>query len=334
MPLTALVLSVPARIGGLFGVKVFIATVSSLNVLMIMYLSFLLSPTRRTVVISGLISAFYPHFVYYSGLVVSEGLFLFFLTLFFVTLFTISNRPDKTTDSIIIGIIAGICHLTRPTILYFVPVFILFHSLAYQKQKFLRGILFLISFCVVISPWVMRNYSHFGEIVITTSSSGQVLWEGNNPWNKSGGVASAEWPYNDNLPSNLNELEEDQWKKQQAIDYIRSNPISFITLATKKFVRFWHFWPNDKQFQTWEYILISVLTFVPVLFFAIIGVFVLKKQWKEIGIIWFFIAYYTVIHMVTIGSIRYRLPVEPLLVALASATVSAILCKIGSKNGS
>ncbi len=325
MPLTALFIALPAHFGGLIAVKVSLILLSSFTVLVIMYLASLLEPGTRTMFLAGLISAFYPHFVYYSGLVLSESVFLFFLTLLFAVLL---KKNEKKACSFTAGFLAGFCHLTRPTLLYFLPVFICYHMFFHEGKKLVRALLFILAFCMVISPWIIRNYQHFGTIVITTSGSGQVLWEGNNPCNKTGGVAEHDWNYNDGLPENLGELEIDRWKKKQAIDFITSSPSTFIDLAFKKIVRFWHFWPNDPQFQTWKYIAVSLASFVPVLFFALISIVTLKKQWRKTSLIWLFVLYYTMLHMVTIGSIRYRLPLEPLLIALAAASLSVIIGRI------
>jgi len=40
-----------------------------------------------------------------------------------------------------------------------------------------------------------------------------------------------------------------------------------------------------------------------------------------------FVIYYSLIHAITIGSIRYRLPLEPLLIAIGSAGLSKMASK-------
>ena len=46
---------------------------------------------------------------------------------------------------------------------------------------------------------------------------------------------------------------------------------------------------------------------------------------SKIIIILIFIVYYTAMHMVTIGSLRYRLPLEPLMIAMASAAMAKVI---------
>jgi hypothetical protein len=46
------------------------------------------------------------------------------------------------------------------------------------------------------------------------------------------------------------------------------------------------------------------------------------------------VAYFTTLHVVTIASLRYRLPLEPFLIAMASAPVAAIARRaLGSRAG-
>lgn len=323
MPLTAIILAMPAYFGGVSAVKISLIVVSSLTVLAVRYLAKLVYPGSIAGYTAGLTAACYPFLVYYSGLVLSETLFIFFLMLFFIQLL---GCAGSFRASALLGLLAGLCHLTRPTLLYFLPVFAGYFLI---RTKSISGCLtFLVLFCLTVSPWVIRNYIHFDTLLISTSGSGQVLWEGNNPWNQTGGVADPAWGYNENLPENLNELETDLWKKEQALEYIQENFKQFNVLAFKKLVRFWHLWPNDQQFQSRFYLLVSLLSFGPVLLLALSSTLLLRHRWKLTIILWLFVGYYTLLHAITIGSIRYRLPLEPLLIVLASGSIAAIINKL------
>ena len=154
-----------------------------------------------------------------------------------------------------------------------------------------------------------------------------MLWEGNNPYNVTGGVAGGDLRYLEEMPPGLDELEQDRWQRDRAVAFIREHPGRFARLALKKFVRFWNIWPNAPGFDRGMYRWVAFASFTPVLLLALSSLYVLRMRWRQTVLIWLFICYYTAIHMVTIGSLRYRLPLEPLLLALAAAALSGMISR-------
>ena len=69
-----------------------------------------------------------------------------------------------------------------------------------------------------------------------------------------------------------------------------------------------------------------MLSFVPVALLALF--YLLRWGWRElarIGPIVLFIGYLTGIHMVTIGSVRYRVPMEPFVMVFAAVAAARLL---------
>jgi hypothetical protein len=48
------------------------------------------------------------------------------------------------------------------------------------------------------------------------------------------------------------------------------------------------------------------------------------RQWRDLAPIYLMIGYFTFVHVITIASVRYRLPIEPLLIILAAAALGAL----------
>ena len=102
------------------------------------------------------------------------------------------------------------------------------------------------------------------------------------------------------------------------IEYIVNNPRNFVDLAGLKFLRFWRLWPHTEYYKQWYVVAASLLSYGLVLFLAIGFVFRnAKKYFREVIPIFALIGYLTIVHMVTIGSIRYRFPLEPFLIIFA-----------------
>jgi hypothetical protein len=323
MPLTAFVIAGVSLVSNesILAVKVFFAGISALTIYYIAALSHQIYPTRYTGIIAAAIASVYPYFIYYSSLLLSETIFLLLIVLLFLQLL---KMDENNRNSLKLGAIAGFAHLSRPTLLLFYPVAVLWKY--FLMKGSVRGLVIaVILFSVIVAPWGVSNYLRFGEFRLSTSGSGQALWEGNNPWNKTGSVSgsfSDPEAYLEEVPEHLNEFEADDWKKQQAVQYIKENPAEFVDLSIKKFFRFWNLWPNSAEHQSAIYKLISLLSFLPMLLLSIVFIVVFIKDFKRLSILYLFVAYYTAIHMITIGSIRYRLPLEPLLVAMAACVLA------------
>jgi hypothetical protein len=321
MPLTAILLGLFVKMTGTgaTGAKVLLAIISSLTIFFIARIAYTFHPSRLTLWISGLGAALYPFFIFYSLLICSETIYLFLLTVFFFI-----ALKKSTSACILSGFVAGLCHLTRPTLLPFLPVAWIWQRLSGRIQW--RYVLISAAlFVVTILPWVVRNHIVFGEYVIGTIGSGHVLLEGNNPYNETGGIGGDDLRYLEGLPPGISELEADRWQRDKAIENIMNDPGRFLRIAVKKFFRFWYLWPNAPEYDRPIFRWASLLSFGPVLLFSLLSIPIFRKDRGRLILVWLFVCYYTILHMITIGSLRYRLPLEPLLLALASASLSWLL---------
>jgi hypothetical protein len=70
--------------------------------------------------------------------------------------------------------------------------------------------------------------------------------------------------------------------------------------------------------------LISAFTFVPVLLLSGLGLLFARNNMRRLSPVLLFGLGYTAINMIMAGTIRYRLPLEPFLLILASFAVSQI----------
>lgn len=103
-----------------------------------------------------------------------------------------------------------------------------------------------------------------------------------------------------------------------AIQFIKENPEKFIRLAAAKFKRFWDIIPNYEEYQSGKYILISLISYVPLLVFGVLGIVLSLLKQKNILFILLPVVYYTGLHMVFPGSIRYRVPIMPFFIIISA----------------
>ena len=119
------------------------------------------------------------------------------------------------------------------------------------------------------------------------------------------------------------EVERQRAYSKIAVAYITEDPGAFMRAAAKKFVRFWNVIPNAAEFKTGAYAFISAASFGPVLILALLCVMRRWRDWRVLAPIFLIVGYFTAVHVITIASLRYRLPIEPLLIILAAERIAA-----------
>ncbi|MCC7348038.1 MAG: hypothetical protein IT538_11625, partial [Variibacter sp.] len=186
-------------------------------------------------------------------------------------------------------------------------------------------------YCLAMAPWWVRNYSELGVFVPFTTSAPINLYMGNSPRNPA--VASyephlpADWAVDEtgrDMRAIANELERAQAFRDRALAYIAADPAGFVRRAAIKFLTFWNLFPNAALYQSPVYRLVGLLSFAPVLLLAIASFFLARTSLLLLLPFLLLALYMTALHVVTIASIRYRLPLEPLMIALAGAPLAAL----------
>jgi hypothetical protein len=296
--------------------------ISVASVWLVFTLSLLLFENRFSALLSAAISTLYPHFLFYSVSGLTE-VFYTFLLLFSFLLF----YRKKFIMAIIISVLAI---LVRPTLDLLNPILIVLfigfvHASGWRSVVKYLGIYF-ITYMVLLSPWWMHQYQKYGEFIRLNLADGIVLYSGNNPLNKTGGGIVGTDVDMSSFANEKNLVIRNKKMKTAAIEYIVVNPGHFIELAGLKFLRFWRLWPHTQHYQQWYVVAASLLSYGLILFLAI-G-FMLRsggRHFRKLLPIIALFGYLTLVHMVTIGSIRYRFPLEPFLIIFASYFVVDVL---------
>jgi 4-amino-4-deoxy-L-arabinose transferase-like glycosyltransferase len=319
-------------------VKALWICLSALTIFPVAWLAWCLFPRPWVSVLAAAAFSIYPFSVYYSTLLLSETPFALFtcalvaLLIRASVLFTDSDQPKDSRSGLKLACAVGTCmalaHLTRPTLMYFIPLACLWLVLV-ARWPARHALLALVIVGLLVTPWVVRNYQAFDAFIPGSLGLGQTLLEGNNRFNLDGGVLSPNAGYFADLPRGLNEYEVDEWKKATAISFIRSEPERFLVFSVRKAWRLWNVVPNALGYDSGYYRWLSLLSVVPVFIFAALYPLVVWASWRQWGLLLVLVGYYTALHMVTLGSIRYRFPLEPILVATALASVGHLVERSG-----
>jgi hypothetical protein len=215
----------------------------------------------------------------------------------------------------------------RPSWLLFAPWFVLLYVLfaADRRAACLRGLALLALVAATLAPWTARNYQVTGHFVPTTLWFGPSLYDGLNP--RATGDSDMTFVEADALYQKMSEYDVDREYRRRAWEFARMHPARVAALALVKLGRYWSPWPNAPQFQGLAARLAVAGFFLPLLALALVPVVAqCRAGWKEFRQhVWsrFLtldpIVYFAALHMLFVGSLRYRLPAEyPLLVMSAA----------------
>jgi 4-amino-4-deoxy-L-arabinose transferase-like glycosyltransferase len=279
---------------------------------------------RLAALLAATAAACYPPLIFFAVVGLSETLFITMLLAAFLCWY----RNQFTLGAVF----AVLAILTRPIFDVMSPVLIVVFALAVHRlslvQTAARLVVYAIVYCVMLLPWWFNNYRVFDSFVRLTPNLGTVLYAGNNPLNTSGGGNMGVDYDLLSFAAIADPLARDRALRNAAVDYILAHPVHFVKMAGLKFIRMWRLWPANEGYANAKVIAVSVLSFVPVLLLAGIGLLAARADWLRLSPILLFALGLTAISMVLVGTIRYRLPVEPFLLILAGLGGSHLLAAI------
>jgi hypothetical protein len=269
--------------------------------------------------------AIYPMSIFYSGVGLTENLFSMFILAAFLSL--------NKNRSLLASIFFVLSILVRPVMDLYAPIVIVWHALVVRKLGTFRAVCSLLIYGLVyilmMAPWWLHNTQKYNHFVRLNYGFGVVLYAGNNPMNISGGgVGGVDFSPKglfDDFTLPLHEparsIEMNRLFQDIAIDYICQNPVLFFEMAAVKFVRFWSLIPYAPTVKANANAYIATLSLLPVLLLAFATLITRRQMFVSLTPILGFVVYLTLTHMITIGSIRYRFPLEPLLIVIAAPSL-------------
>ena len=262
---------------------------------------------------SGIIWSFYPFAIFYSLAGLTETMFVTLILASFLAYY----RQAYSLGSL--AMVAAI--MTRPQVELLAPVMVLTFALVVNRELFTRalahvGVLFAIYVCLM-TPWWIHNFTKYGTFVRLNLATGVVLYTGNNPMNRTGGVeAGVDFDLGRFKPIS-DPVAWDRALQDAAIHFIVEHPERFMELAALKLRRLWGPAAGTRHVS------ISLISFVLIAGLAIPGfIGLLRRRWRKLVPIILFLGYTTAVHMVTIGTLRYRFPMEPFLVLLSGTAIA------------
>jgi 4-amino-4-deoxy-L-arabinose transferase-like glycosyltransferase len=291
----------------------------------------------QTGILSAAIVAIYPFSIYLSVTIASEPLFTFLLSVF-VLLALRALQYQKLSYYCAAGILLALATMTRGATQFFPFVFfflvLLFHGLT--KDILLSCGVFCLSFAIVVSPWAIRNHRVLDDFIPVGTAGGAVFLSGSTEIFFTSD-ALEEWgiyykallknsinaPTKGSKPSQI-----DKFNATAGIENyksrLRTDPLSLVPFLLKKFFRLWFAGESGRN----DAIVLSVNLLI--YFLALAGlVLAWRRKMLLVWVPFSIVAYFILVHWVSLPLFRYLMPIMPYLIGFAAFTIISILERVG-----
>jgi hypothetical protein len=305
--------------------------------------------------IAAVWSACYPYFLYYASALMTETFFLLGVLWILDTSQRIADSNHEREGSsrfgiwVLLGLSIGVTALLRQVILMWVPFLCLWliwasnHTCKQAKRTWqtITGILVsgVIAFTMIL-PFTLYNYQRFGRFVFLNTNAGYAFFWANHPiyGNRFIPILTSDQPsYQELIPTELLKLDEaalDQALLKEGITFVISDPVRYIRLSISRLPVYFQFWPSSGSSLPSN--LTRVFSFGLALPFMLLGVLFWFRNVKDHrfvsisgSLLLLFAVIYSLIHLLSWSLIRYRLPVDAVMLIFAANSLAIMLRRFG-----
>jgi 4-amino-4-deoxy-L-arabinose transferase-like glycosyltransferase len=273
-----------------------------------------------TGLVGAALAAVYGYFIYYNAALMTET---FFIVLVLFSLYLGLELKEKPVLArwVLLGLALGVAGLLRQTVLLFVPFLLLwlFWELKKSEIRLWHFAVPIVIIVLLIAPWTIRNYMVYQRFLPLNSNAGYALYASNHPH------LGTHWS-NDNIvvpvPEELagqNEAELNRALTRKGIQFILADPGRYMRLTLDKTLEYFKFWPSTDSSRISN--LNRVFSFGLYLPFMLLGLYLSFSRWRNFVPLYLFIVIHTAIHLLSWPSLRYRLPVDAVLMVFAGITI-------------
>jgi 4-amino-4-deoxy-L-arabinose transferase-like glycosyltransferase len=306
--------------------------------------------SHRRSLFAAAIVAINPFLIYFSGLILSETLFTAMLAWGMVLLVARgrarllpSRAPHHAQAArqeprypgivwrlwagrilLVLSIFVRPSALALPLILGIGEIFLnrREREAAHSRWSLPVGATMVLLTLAALIPWAARNHAILGEWIFTTTNSGFTAYDGLNP-DASG---ASDQTFIEAMPQlrKMTEVQRSQYLSQEAKAFAIAHPKRVLQLAVIKVARFWTPIPLSSEYRQMRYVLIGALYSIPLDVLVVVGLLSGSLPRAAKVMLMLPAVYFTIAHALTIGSLRYRIPVEvPMAIVAASAVIRA-----------
>jgi hypothetical protein len=199
---------------------------------------------------------------------------------------------------------------------------------------------FILIFSFVI-PITLYNYQRFGSFVLLNTNSGYAFFWGNNPIYGTKFIpilSTAE--YQAMIPEDVRHLDEAALDREllgRGIQFVMDDPMRYIRLSLSRIPPYFMFWYSPESSMLSNISRIgSFGLFLPFMLYGLfVGIKTGNGVWNLLfspsGLLMLFALVYSCAHILTWTLIRYRLPVDAVLIPFAALALNDVYQRLAVK---
>ena len=308
--------------------------------------------SRNIGLAAAAVTAVYVYFFYYGAALMTEPFYITAILFSLWIAIQLSENADPRQDvklGLALGLSLGITLLLRQVFLLFIPFLFLWmwitrFRLSRDRTPFMKRVpllstvLTVVVIAAFILPVTLYNYSRFGRFVLLNTNSGYAFFWGNNPIYGTRFIPILSTPeYQAMIPEEVRHLDEaalDQELLKRGIQFVMADPKRYILLSLSRIPPYFMFWySSDSSMLSNISRIGSFGVFLP---FMLYGLFLAIRKnrgfWNLVfsaqGLLILFTLVYSGVHILTWTLIRYRLPVDAVLIPFAGLALLDIAERI------
>lgn len=285
----------------------------------------------RAGVIAAFLAGVYPPLVWYPAYVLSETLYS---VLAIAAAFVLQASADRTGReqnvraggplALLGGALAGAAVLTRPAMLFFIPLAAIWLVV---RQRHVLALALAAAAVAVIAPWTARNYRVYDRFVLVAAQGGVNFWTGNHPLARGDGdlaanpeLKRAELAFREAHPA-LTAEELEPLYYRDALHHIGQDVGGWVgLLARKAFYTIVPAGPSHAVHST-RYRVLSIGSYLALLPFALAGARRLWTSRRRPSALFLLGASAMLVCLIFFPQERYRVPtIDPILIVCAAAS--------------
>lgn len=273
--------------------------------------------------LAALLLAVDPFHIACCAFLLTETIFTLLLLATITLLYPLWQGKERPELAILAaGFFLGVGCLCRASLTLFVGVAIVLLYFGANAKRWRYIYLLILSCCLVILPWTTRNWMYFNRLVPVTTQSGDHLYEVLGP-GATGGPRLPNVVYPPEIWG-LSEIERDAYLRNWVFRYIQQHPQHLLQLMLVKLYRFWNLDFNHQAFQKhpsrW-----LIISFTAIVYLAVIATLLQYRHYYGTLLLLTPVLYFSGIHSIFMGSVRFRIPVMPYLEIIAAWSIMRLI---------
>jgi 4-amino-4-deoxy-L-arabinose transferase-like glycosyltransferase len=297
---------------------------------------FLAGPRAEMLAVTA--GAFYPFFVYFTGEILTESLFVCAFSGMLLSAARV-GAEGRTRDGLLHGICLTVAAMTRPVGVFLEPALLILCRpwAAEDRRRRLTGLLlgFLV-YGAAWGGWIARNRSVFGETVLFDTHGGFAFYLGHlisigekpEEIHRKLGYTHSQVAAGELPGGPRGELEADRRAGEMARRSIREDPARFARAFARNVINLWVGLDFSEVAAETRRIglttLVGWVSYGPILLLGLAGLRRLGREGRPalLAVLAVFVTT-SLIHGIVLGGQRYRVAtLDPILLVLASVEVS------------